>query len=711
MGHRVIMALMSNISDVLPTDEDQAWLLLEAVRWPNGAICPSCGNTAVHFVEPTQGHRRTVTGKVSHVRIWDCRVCDTMFSVLRGTVLADTKIPLVDWLQVVALMEQHMSGLAISKQVSASYQGTWTMIQRIKVANINSNDIDPLKRLMTPCEIPDYARKHRMAVTAKTAKHAPDRKAAISAKHIATLADRITCNDSEAKRYFLDYHQPLVAGIAQGYLSSGAIIADLITAGNEGLLRAVASFDVNVEQGKGHRFSAYAFPYIHVAMQQYAWERGAPRFAIKHKDRREYREHRHVYFERRNELRQEYQARQWRVQARITRRQERIEQRQKQKEYWQQRNQEYADLQRERIIQREQERQERLELQQQQRQEREYRRQEYLESQREQREYQRAQRQADQEQRRKLYQELHEQRERGRKHRQVQRRIARRPAKAPDSLPWPITSNGQYFTESRQLHPLTGDELAALVAPMLQGDMQARQRVIEGLQGFIISIANSFRYVGIDLTDLVAEGNIALLDAIEVYDPVKHGDRSFSKYVYTPIRRAMQQLVCDRRSPLNMPAYIATQATQVRRVGNDLASSGVAPTTEAIAKAMGASPDRVRTLYDVPQHFLSLDMPMNRTGDNDISLLDVIPMADYSQDRAEQRRQQAQVADLLSVLNKQEREVISVLYGVGDVPTLTREELANWMGCDTDDVAQVEQQAMQKLRATPMPVSRYMAVE
>ena len=134
------MSEITNLSQIAKqfSDEDAAYQLVERIRWPHGPICPHCGVVGnAHFIAPTDGPRKTRTGKETFRRVWRCHECKEQFSVLVGTIFEDSKIPLSKWLIALHLMsagKNGVSALELQRQLGIAYRSAWFMAHRIRCA-------------------------------------------------------------------------------------------------------------------------------------------------------------------------------------------------------------------------------------------------------------------------------------------------------------------------------------------------------------------------------------------------------------------------------------------------------------------------------------------------------------------------------------------------------------------------------------------------
>lgn len=120
------------------SDEEEAYKLVERIRWPDGPICPHCGVIGnAYYLEPKEGNRKTRTGKTTYRRVWKCADCRKQFSVLVGTIFEDSRIPLSKWLLAIHMMcaaKNGVSALELQRTLGIAYRSAWFMAHRIRYA-------------------------------------------------------------------------------------------------------------------------------------------------------------------------------------------------------------------------------------------------------------------------------------------------------------------------------------------------------------------------------------------------------------------------------------------------------------------------------------------------------------------------------------------------------------------------------------------------
>ena len=120
------------------SDEAAAWELVERMRWPDGPVCPHCGDrNRAYFLKPRNGNRTTTTGRVTYRRLWKCKACRKQFSVLMGTIFERSQVPLSKWLLALYLMSASKNGIAaneLRRTIDVTQTTAWYMLHRLREA-------------------------------------------------------------------------------------------------------------------------------------------------------------------------------------------------------------------------------------------------------------------------------------------------------------------------------------------------------------------------------------------------------------------------------------------------------------------------------------------------------------------------------------------------------------------------------------------------
>lgn len=246
---------------------------------------------------------------------------------------------------------------------------------------------------------------------------------------------------------------------------------------------------------------------------------------------------------------------------------------------------------------------------------------------------------------------------------------------------------------------LSAEEEARLARLVRQGDFAARQTMIERNLRLVVNIAKHYLNRGIPLLDLVEEGNLGLMHALEKFDP-ERGFR-FSTYATWWIRQNIERAIMNQSRTIRLPVHVVKELNQVLRVQRSLeASNNGASTLEAVANKLGRDVEEVRAILALSEHTTSLDAPLDI--DPTLSIGESLPDEHaVSPDVQIQGHEIEQlVRQWIHTLNDKQRLVIRHRYGLDDCEILTLEELASRLGLTRERVRQIQLEALVHLRRT-----------
>jgi RNA polymerase primary sigma factor len=256
---------------------------------------------------------------------------------------------------------------------------------------------------------------------------------------------------------------------------------------------------------------------------------------------------------------------------------------------------------------------------------------------------------------------------------------------------------GVYLSEISRIPLLTREEEQALARRVRAGDEAAKQRMIEANLRLVVQIARRYLNRGLPLPDLIEEGNLGLLRAVEKFEPDR-GTR-FSTYATWWIRQAVTRALANQARTIRLPVHVELLLTRYAREQRRLTQAlGRPPTTEEMAKALDTSEREIAELEEVRQHPVSLDAPAS--GESTATLGDLIAdRAAAPETFAELFRDRADLVSVLDDLAANERTVLRRRFGLEDNEPETLEAIGQRLGLSRERVRQLEGAGLRKLRA------------
>lgn len=256
-----------------------------------------------------------------------------------------------------------------------------------------------------------------------------------------------------------------------------------------------------------------------------------------------------------------------------------------------------------------------------------------------------------------------------------------------------------YMDTIAAIKPLTVDEERDLVAKAKNGDQRARNVLTLANLKLVASIAKRYEDRGLPMIDLLQEGSIGLMSAVNKFDP-KMGHR-FSTYAAWWIREAITRSLSNKSRIVRLPVHLNELMTKIRRVRSTLAVKyGRQATTEEIAAELSESIEKVEKALNSSQPCLSLDQKVATTDDEGCTLGETIMDSDSATpvDQADTHYVTSQIAELLDNLNEKERKVVKLRFGLINGQEASLREISKEMGLTRDQVGKISCLAMRKLK-------------
>lgn len=253
---------------------------------------------------------------------------------------------------------------------------------------------------------------------------------------------------------------------------------------------------------------------------------------------------------------------------------------------------------------------------------------------------------------------------------------------------------------------LTKEEEATLAREARAGNGRARSRLVEKNLRLVVSVAARYRGMGLAFEDLIQEGNIGLMKAIERYDP-DLGNR-FSTYATWWIRQAVGRALSDKGRTIRLPVHTGEQVRELTRTRSELlADLGRAPSNVEVAERLGWTAGKVGALVGLAQDVASLDRPMG--AETGASELGQIIEDEHAADVAEavvRQMEDVRLRKSLQEMSDRERRVLVRRYGLDDEEPAPLSELSAELGISRERVRQLQRSAERRLRALSAPEPR-----
>ena len=254
-----------------------------------------------------------------------------------------------------------------------------------------------------------------------------------------------------------------------------------------------------------------------------------------------------------------------------------------------------------------------------------------------------------------------------------------------------------YLKEIGKVPLLTADEEIELAKRMEKGDEEAKKRLCEANLRLVVSIAKRYVGRGMLFLDLIQEGNLGLIKAVDKFDYTK--GYKFSTYATWWIRQAITRSIADQARTIRIPVHMIETINKLIRVSRQLLQTyGREPTPEEIAQEMGLSVDKVREIQKIAQEPVSLETPIGEEEDSHLG--DFIPDEDVPApaEAAAFSMLKEQLVEVLDTLTEREQKVLKLRFGLEDGRARTLEEVGKEFEVTRERIRQIEAKALRKLR-------------
>jgi RNA polymerase primary sigma factor len=267
-----------------------------------------------------------------------------------------------------------------------------------------------------------------------------------------------------------------------------------------------------------------------------------------------------------------------------------------------------------------------------------------------------------------------------------------------------------YLRQISTIPLITVKEEIELADRIKNGDDKARETMITANLRLVVKIAKEYSNIGLSLLDLINEGNIGLMKAVERFDPTKGG--KLSTYAAWWIKQSIKRALANQSKTIRLPVHMVDRVTQIRRTSSELAERlGRDPSDDELAAEMNLPVSRITLLKSVSRKPASLDSPL---GDDEGSTLgEVVPdeKAANPYERLQSKSLVGDVNSVLAQLEPREADIIRLRFGLEGLEPLTLEEVGDKIGVTRERVRQLQEQALRQLRKNMSSMEKQRTIE
>ncbi len=254
-----------------------------------------------------------------------------------------------------------------------------------------------------------------------------------------------------------------------------------------------------------------------------------------------------------------------------------------------------------------------------------------------------------------------------------------------------------YLREIGQVKLLTPEEEVTLAARIKKGDKKAREQMIKANLRLVVKIAHDYENFGLPLLDLINEGNIGLMKAVERFDPSKGG--KLSTYGSWWIKQSIKRALANQSKTIRLPVHLVDKISKMRKTAMKLQEVfGREPTDEELAEEMGMSASRVAQMRTAAIRPASLDAPIGDDESNNFAEVVQDENADTPYEQLEEKTVTGMLREMVKTLDQRESTILQYRFGLDGGSEKTLEEVGEKFGVTRERVRQIQNIALNKLR-------------
>src|SRR5579864_2832270 len=254
-----------------------------------------------------------------------------------------------------------------------------------------------------------------------------------------------------------------------------------------------------------------------------------------------------------------------------------------------------------------------------------------------------------------------------------------------------------YLREIGQVKLLTPQEEIELAARIKKGDKKAREQMIKANLRLVVKIARDYEGIGLPLLDLISEGNIGLMKAVERFDPAKGG--KLSTYGSWWIKQSIKRALANQSKTIRLPVHLVDKISKMRRTAMRLQEElGREPTDEELGEELGITASRVAQMRMAAVRPASLDAPIGDEDSNNFAEVVQDESADTPYEQLEEKTVTRMLQEMVKTLDPREATILRARFGLDGGPQKTLEEVGQKFGVTRERVRQIQNIALKKLR-------------
>lgn len=256
-----------------------------------------------------------------------------------------------------------------------------------------------------------------------------------------------------------------------------------------------------------------------------------------------------------------------------------------------------------------------------------------------------------------------------------------------------------YLKEINRIPLITHEEEYELAIKAKHGDMKAREKLLTSNLRFVVNVAKKYRGQGLPLSDLINEGNLGLIVALDKFEPDM--GYHFISYAVWWIKQSIMKAISDKGRPVRIPLNRASDLMKIQRCEKDLMNKNETSdiSVDEIAEITGLDPRLITDLKAISGDMISFDSPVKKGEDSDSTFGDFLEDSSYGPDNEVMMKQlKTDVISLLDILSEKERKIIELRYGIGGNKPMSLKEIGDSYSLTKERIRQIEKRALQKLQ-------------